>query len=173
MNKEELVGRLVSNSSPFKEEDAETLSAFSEEQLTALAEGYEAEAVETTETDPAPVIDIVADVIDEVELSEEEQIDALPEALKSMVRKAQAQEVAHREHLITSLSKAQERLDIDALKVKDTETLEDMSAILKLDVPAVDNSLRHGSEFPRGEDDNMAPPAPSLTERIIANRAAN
>ena len=171
MNKEELVGRLVSNQSPFTEEDTETLSALCEDKLQALAEGFEVDPVAPEVIDSELAVDVIVDE-DPIELSEEEQINALPEALKSMVRKAQAQEDARREHLITSLSKAQTRLNPDELKAKGTETLEDLSAILKLDAPVVDNSLR-GSEFPREGDDNVAPAVVSLQERIIANRAAN
>ena len=169
-NVKELVGRLVSNLSPFTDKNAESLAAYDEETLKSLAETEEWQPV-SEEPAVEPVAATPKEEDEPVSLSEEEQIQALPEALKSLVRKAQVQEGARREHLITSLSKAQDRLSEDDLTAKDTEALEDYAAILKLDEPEVDNSCR-GLSVNR-EDDSTVESPPSLQERIIERRAAN
>ena len=177
MDNKELVGRLVDNKSPFTDEDTETLSGYSESTLQALIDAFETtesvsdgldpdKAVIDTSVSPAPAVE-------EVILSEEEQIEALPAALKSLVLKAQAQEIARREHLITALSEAQDVLDSDALTAKDTESLEELSAVLgQVTPPEVDYSPASPSILRENAEDGLAPSPPSLLERIT-NQGAN
>lgn len=162
---EQLVGRLIANErSPFTEDSAEALSAFSEDTLTAMAEGYEAD-------ESAPADESVADegAVDETpaeELSEEEQIDALPEALKSLVRAAQKRDEAHRTNLIESITAAQSFATAEDLEAKSTETLEQIAGMLDVNTPPVDHSGQ-GLSFNRDADnDDQAPAVPSMSERF-------
>ncbi len=178
MNIEELVGLLVANKSPYTDADIETLNGYDEGKLQALVDAFETD--EAVSDDPAPTGVDTGETVsatpeeEEVELTEEEQIDALPLPLKSLVLKAQAQETVRREHLITALGEAQDAINKAGLTAKSTEDLEELSAVLgQVIKPEVDFSLASPTILRESGDGDLAPAPPSLVDRLTAKGAAN
>ena len=172
-----LVGRLIANKSPYTTEDQEILEGYSEEKLTTLLSAFDIDEVdETIVDDPVtPVVDEEEEAEEVVlELTEEEQIEALPTTLRAMIRKAQAKEVKERTDLITALAEAQIQTAYTkaALEAKDTEDLTALASALGVGQAPVDFSPR-GLTFNREADDTTVPAPPSIKEAIAAKRASN
>ena len=168
----ELVGRLIANESPYTEADKETLEGYSEEMLTKLEAAFDVdESTEDVAAEDSEADAVDADAADEtVELTEEEQIEALPTALKAMIRKSQAKELKERTDLITALDNHSQTAYAKAtLEAKDTDDLTALASALGVGQPEVDYSPR-GLEINRGEDSTVAPP-PSIREALAAKQA--
>ena len=92
--------------------------------------------------------------------------------LRSMIRKAQTEEVQKRTDLITALATAQTAYDKSALEAKDTEDLTALASALGVGQAPVDFSPR-GLTYNREADDNTVAPPPSIKEAIAAKREAS
>jgi hypothetical protein len=133
----ELVGRLIaSEASPFTSEDEERLSAFCEEKLLALEESFT-----PPEEDPKEAAK-PTEVTEEEPKTDEELLAELPESLRSMVERHQAEEERYRGELVAAIAKAQDAYDEGQLKEKTTEDLQALASALKLQESAPDYSGR-------------------------------
>jgi hypothetical protein len=119
-----LAGRLITcGKSPFQEADRELLETFPEERLESLADGF-ATTEPPAPAAPAPAAVVAAAPADKPkEQTDEELIAALPEALRSMIARYQAEDRQKREELIKTLAAGQSVFTAEQLKARTTEEL--------------------------------------------------
>jgi hypothetical protein len=150
MKKTDLVGRLIANErSPFTDSDSATLAALSETALAALDETYKepepaAKTEEPKEEQPKPVADPQA-----VTLSREEYED-----MRAAATNFRAQQTQRKGALVAKLKGAQSAYTEQELQAMSLDQLEKTTQLLRLDVPALDYSLRGEPGFTAasGED---------------------
>jgi hypothetical protein len=103
-------------------------------------------------------------------LSEKEFLAAAPKRLRDMIARQEATETARHAELVTAMKAAQSEFTEVELQAMELPSLERMAKLVKVPVATVDFS---GRGLPRAsEDTTVAPPPPSLNDRIRAAQTA-
>lgn len=125
-----LAGRLIAcGKSPFQEADREVLEAFPEERLESLADGFANAPAPDPVTPPATETATATEP--EKPKTEEELIAALPESVRSMIARYQAEERQKRTELVSCIAGMQTVFTEDQLKTKATEELQALKSALE------------------------------------------
>lgn len=103
-------------------------------------------------------------------LTEAEVMAVLPQRLKDMIARQEAQETARHNELVTLMKSAQSEYSEDELKAMELPQLERMSRIAKIPAPVVDFSGRGTART--AEDATTVPAPPNFNERVRAARQA-
>lgn len=183
MEKNVRVKALIENPATlFTAEDAALLETFPDARLTAmeakLAEDAKAAEVKTAEDAKAAdamAADLKAAQDKAAKLaepkSEEQWMKEAPTSIRSLVGRAQAQEQAQKDTLVSQLKAAQDAYTEDELNAMSLDMLQRTAKIAKVatEAPPVD----YGARVPRVAADTAIPPPPDMNARIRAARKAD
>lgn len=159
-NLDGLVERLIASEvSPFTEDDRSSLEAFGEDRLTELADGF-TEASESADEEPVTAPEDNEQGEDTVQLSRQDYED-----MRAAAGAFRRQEEQRRKSLISSLSVAQDTYSKEELAEKDTEELEKLTRLAKVDKAEPDYS---GRGFPTAASRKAK--KPSLPDPYGLNR---